>query len=145
MTSLPPTRLLREFPVEAGSELKPGDPVSIEIFKIGEKVDISGTSKGKGFQGVVKRHGFGGGRASHGSKLHRVPGSIGQSASPSKVLKGMRGPGQMGNVRITMKNLKVIEIEPDKSLLLVKGAVPGSRGSTLLIHRSPTGRNAGDE
>ena len=108
-------------------------------------MDISGTSKGKGFQGVIKRHGFGGGRASHGGKLHRGPGSIGQSASPSKVFKGMRGPGQMGNTKITLKNAKVVEIEPEKSLMLIKGSVPGSRGATVMISKSRVGVNAGGE
>jgi large subunit ribosomal protein L3 len=142
---VPPTRIIREFPVSADSEIKPGDSVSVEIFKIGEKVNITGTSKGKGFQGVIKRHGFGGGRASHGGKLHRGPGSIGQSASPAKVFKGMRGPGQMGNVKITLKNAKVVEIEPEKSLMLVKGSVPGSRGTTIMISKSLTGVVAGAE
>jgi large subunit ribosomal protein L3 len=136
---VPPTRLRREFPLiesEGEAEMKPGDPVSVEIFNDVKTVDISGVSKGKGFQGVIKRHGFGGGRASHGSMFHRAPGSIGQSATPSKVLRGMRGPGQMGNRNTTVKNVRVIRVDSEKSLLLVRGAVPGSRGSTLLIRRS---------
>jgi large subunit ribosomal protein L3 len=137
---VPPTRVLKEFRLEEGSELKAGDPVLVDIFQDVEKVDIIGTSKGKGFQGVMKRHGFGGGRATHGSMFHRAPGSIGMSASPSKVLRGMRGPGQMGNRRITQKNLKVVRVDAAKNLLLVKGAVPGARGSTVLIRKSKTGK-----
>jgi large subunit ribosomal protein L3 len=112
----------------------------VDIFQDVEKVDVIGTSKGKGFQGVMKRHGFGGGRATHGSMFHRAPGSIGQSAWPSKVLKGMRGPGQMGNKRITQKNLRVVRVDAAKNLLLVKGAVPGSAGSAVLIRKSKTGK-----
>lgn len=133
---VPPTRMLREFRLLAESELKPGDPVSVEIFRGITTVDVIGTSKGKGFQGVMRRHGFGGGRATHGSMFHRAPGSIGQSAYPSKVLRGMRGPGQMGNVRVTVKNLDVVRVDEEKNLLLVRGAVPGAKGSPLLIRRS---------
>ena len=133
---VPPTRLLREFRVDPGTEVKPGDSVLVDIFKEVSKVDIVGTSKGKGFQGVIKRHGFGGGRASHGSMHHRAPGSIGASATPSRVFPGMKGPGQMGNKRITVKNLKVVKIDEERNLLLVKGAVPGARGTRLMIRRS---------
>jgi large subunit ribosomal protein L3 len=130
---VPPTRLLREFRLLAESELKPGDSVSVDIFAEVGKVDVIGTSKGKGFQGVMKRHGFGGGRATHGSMFHRAPGSIGQSASPSKVLRGMRGPGRMGGKRITVKNMAVVRVDAERNLLLVRGAVPGSKGTTLTI------------
>jgi large subunit ribosomal protein L3 len=133
---VPPTRLLREFAVEADAEVKAGDSLLVDIFEGIDKVDVIGTSKGKGFQGVMKRHGFGGGRATHGSMFHRAPGSIGQSAFPSKVLKGMRGPGQMGSKRITVKNLRIVRIDMDKNLLLVRGAVPGSVGSTVMIRKS---------
>ncbi len=133
---VPPTRLRREFRLVEESEIKPGDSVSVEIFKDGDKVDVCGSSKGKGFQGVIKRHHFGGGKATHGSMHHRAPGSIGQSATPSKVLRGMRGPGQMGNVRVTVKNLRIVRVDPEKSLLLVRGAVPGCVGSHVLIRRS---------
>jgi len=133
---VPPTRVLREFRLDDDAEVKPGDPVSVSIFEGVDKVDVIGSSKGKGFQGVMKRHGFGGGRATHGSMFHRAPGSIGQSAFPSKVFKGMRGAGQMGNARITVKNLKVIRIDAEKNLLMVRGAVPGARGSRVLIRRS---------
>jgi large subunit ribosomal protein L3 len=133
---VPPTRLLKEFKLAGGSELKPGDAVAVDIFEGVGKVDIIGTSKGKGFQGVIKRHGFHGGRATHGSMFHRAPGSIGQSATPSKVMRGMKGPGQMGSRRISVKNLKVVRVDAEKNLLLVRGAVPGARGTTLFVHRS---------
>lgn len=133
---VPPSRLLREFRLLGESELKPGDSVSVEIFRDTTKVDVIGASKGKGFQGVMRRHGFGGGRATHGSMFHRAPGSIGQSAFPSRVLRGMRAPGQMGGDRVTVKNLEVVRVDADKNLLLVRGAVPGAKGSTLLIRRS---------
>jgi large subunit ribosomal protein L3 len=135
---VPPTRILREFVLEEGSEAKAGDPVLVDIFEGVEKVDVIGTSKGKGFQGVIKRHGFGGGRATHGSMFHRAPGSIGMSATPSKVLRGMRGPGQMGNKRITVKNLKIERIDAERNLLMVRGAVPGASGSTVMIRKSKT-------
>ena len=133
---VPPTRVLREFRLLGDDEVKPGDAISVDIFEGVEKVDVIGTSKGKGFQGVIKRHGFGGGKATHGSMHHRSPGSIGQSAYPSKVMKGMRGPGQMGNKRITTKNLQVVRVDPEKNLLLLRGAVPGARGATVVIRRS---------
>ena len=133
---VPPTRVRREFALIGDAEVKAGDAVSVKIFEDVSNVDIIGTSKGRGFQGVMKRHGFGGGKATHGSMHHRGPGSIGQSAWPSKVMKGMRGPGQMGNKRITCKNLKIVRIDEEKNLLLVRGSVPGSRGTTLMIRRS---------
>lgn len=133
---VPPTRLLREFALAAGAEAKPGDPVSVEIFNGVSQVDVIGTSKGKGFQGVMRRHGFAGGQATHGSMFHRAPGSIGQSAFPSRVLLGMRGPGHMGNARITVKNLRIIRLDAERNLLVVRGAVPGAIGSMLLIRKS---------
>jgi large subunit ribosomal protein L3 len=136
---VPPTRLLREFGIGEDSELKPGDTVLVDIFEGVAKVDVIGTTKGKGFQGVMKRHGFGGGRATHGSMFHRAPGSIGQAAYPSKVLRGMKGPGQYGNTRVTAKNLRVVRIDAEKNLMLVEGSVPGHNGSTLLIRRSKGG------
>ena len=133
---VPPTRLLREFPVDESSEAKAGDSVLVDIFEGVAQVDVIGTSKGKGFQGVMKRHGFSGGKATHGSMHHRGPGSIGMAAYPAKVLKGMRGPGQHGNVRVTAKNLKVLRVDKERNLLLVEGSVPGAKGSTLVIRRS---------
>lgn len=140
---VPPTRLRREFALIGDDEVKAGDAVSVKIFEGVSNVDIVGTSKGRGFQGVIKRHGFKGGRATHGSMFHRSPGSIGQSASPSKVMKGMRGPGQMGNKRITCKNVKIVRIDEEKNLLLVQGSVPGSRGTALMIRRSKSAATAG--
>ena len=133
---VPPTRLRREFPVDASSELKPGDKVLVDIFEGVGKVDVIGTSKGKGFQGVMRRHNFGGGQGSHGSMFHRAPGSIGSSAFPSRVFKGMRGAGHMGSAQITVKNLKVIRIDKDKHLLMVRGAVPGAVGVAVTLHKS---------
>ncbi len=139
---VPPTRVLREFALVGDEAVNAGDAVSVKIFEDVAKVDVIGTSKGRGFQGVMKRHGFSGGRATHGSMFHRGPGSIGQSAWPSKVIKGMRGPGRMGHARITCKNLKVMRIDEEKNLLLVRGSVPGARGTTLLIRRSRSGKAA---
>lgn len=136
---VPPTRVRREFALVGDDEVKAGDAVSVKIFADVSNVDIVGTSKGRGFQGVIKRHGFGGGGATHGSMFHRAPGSIGQSAWPSKVMRGMRGPGHMGNRRITCKNLTIMRIDEEKNLLLVRGSVPGSRGTTLMIRRSKSG------
>jgi len=140
---VPPTRLRKEFRVVPGtvgdaedSGVKPGDPVSVEIFQDIKKVDVVGISKGKGFQGVIKRHHFGGGKATHGSMHHRGPGSIGQSAYPSKVFKGMRGPGRMGTDKITLKNVRIIRVDTEKNLLLVRGSVPGCNGSTVFVYRA---------
>jgi large subunit ribosomal protein L3 len=136
---VPPTRLRREFRVPADSPVKAGDAVLVDIFNGVPKVDVIGTSKGRGFQGVVRRHGFRGGRATHGSMFHRAPGSIGSSAFPSRVMRGMRAAGHMGNRRITVKNLDVVRIDVERNLLLVRGSVPGSTGRTLLIRKSRTG------
>ena len=136
--SVPPTRLKREFGIDAGSKLAPGDKVLVDIFEGVVKVDVIGTSKGKGFQGVMRRHNFAGGAGSHGSMFHRAPGSIGSSAFPSRVFKGMRGTGQMGSERVTVKNLKVIRIDKDNNLLMLRGAVPGAVGAALALHKSKT-------
>jgi large subunit ribosomal protein L3 len=139
---VPPTRVRREFRVEAGSELKAGDKVLVDIFDGVGKVDVIGTSKGKGFQGVMRRHNFGGGQGSHGSMFHRAPGSIGSSAFPSRVFKGMRGAGHMGSDRVTVKNLRVIRIDKDKNLLMVRGAVPGAVGVAVTLHKSKAAKPA---
>jgi large subunit ribosomal protein L3 len=139
---VPPTRLRREFAVDAGSELKPGDKVLVDIFEGVGKVDVIGTSKGKGFQGVMRRHNFGGGAGSHGSMFHRAPGSIGSSAFPSRVFKGMRAAGHMGSAQVTVKNLKVVRIDKDKNLLMVRGAVPGAVGVAVTLHKSKGGKPA---
>jgi large subunit ribosomal protein L3 len=133
---VPPTRLRKEFAIDAGSTLKPGDKVLVDIFDGVGKVDVIGTSKGKGFQGVMRRHNFGGGQGSHGSMFHRAPGSIGSSAFPSRVFKGMRAAGHMGDHQVTVKNLKVIRIDKDKNLLMLRGAVPGAVGVAVTLHRS---------
>jgi large subunit ribosomal protein L3 len=128
----PALRHLREFRDEAG-ELQVGDTVTVEAFAKGDKVKVSGVSKGKGFQGTVKRHNFSRGPVSHGSHNVRAPGSIGASATPSRVFKGIRGPGQMGNERVTQKGLEVVDVIADQNLLLLRGSVPGPKGSTVEI------------
>lgn len=128
-----PHKILREFRVDEGSELKSGDVLTVSQIEEGTQVDVVGTSKGRGFQGVVKRHGFHGGPASHGSKTGNLPGSVGQSAYPNRVFKGTRLPGQMGNVRVTAANLRVVKIDTDRNLVLIRGAVPGSRNSIVMI------------
>lgn len=133
---VPPTRVQREFRLDPGAEAKPGDRVLVSIFEGVARVDVVGTSKGKGFQGVMKRHNFRGGASSHGSMFHRAPGSIGASAFPSRVFKGMRSTGHMGSDRVTVKNLKVVRVDAERNLLLVRGAVPGPTGSHVLIRRS---------
>jgi large subunit ribosomal protein L3 len=134
---VPATRVRRELKVKAGGETpKPGDTVNVSIFADGERVDVIGTSKGKGFQGVVKRHHFKGGRMSHGSMFHRAPGSIGASSYPSRVVKGMRMGGHMGSDRVTVRNLKVLRVDAENNLLLVEGAVPGGANSILVIRKA---------
>ena len=128
---------MREFRIEDGADgLQPGDRVLAEEFRPKEKIDVIGTSKGKGFQGVVKRHNFRGGRATHGSMFHRAPGSIGQSASPSRVFKGVRLPGRMGGKRVTVRGLEIVEVQADDNVILVKGAVPGAKGGFVAIRRA---------
>ncbi|HET9402117.1 MAG TPA: 50S ribosomal protein L3 [Candidatus Acidoferrales bacterium] len=132
-----PVRLLREFRVEAkGDETKVGDRVLVDRFEPGEYVDVSGVSKGKGFQGGVKRWHYRGGDASHGSMFHRAPGGIGASSFPSRVWKGQHFPGHMGNQRVTSKNLRVVKIDAEENLLLVNGAVPGPNGAYVEIRKS---------
>ena len=135
-----PCRVLREFAVGKDDDAKVGDAIKVTVFSAHDKVQVSGISKGKGFAGVIKRHGFGGGRATHGSMFHRAPGSIGQSAFPSRVLPGMRAPGRMGGDRVTLKNLEVVEVIEDEDLLLVKGAVPGANGSYVEIVKSESAK-----
>jgi large subunit ribosomal protein L3 len=134
---VPPTRVRRELRVKpGGDELKAGDQVSVSIFADGERVDVIGTSRGKGFQGVVKRHHFKGGRATHGSMFHRAPGSIGASSYPSRVVRGMRMAGHMGNAGVTVRNLKVLRVDKENDLLLVEGAVPGGPNSIVVIRKA---------
>lgn len=132
-----PVRYLREFRLAPGEEgLQPGERILAEHFKPRERVDVLGTSKGKGFQGVVKRHNFHGGGATHGSMFHRAPGSIGQSAYPARVFKGVRLPGRMGGNRVTVQGLEIVEVHPDDDVILVRGAVPGARGGYVAIRRA---------
>jgi large subunit ribosomal protein L3 len=128
----PPVRHLVEFRDEAG-ELAVGDEVRVDVFEPGELVKISGVSKGKGFQGTIKRHNFSRGPASHGSHNVRAPGSIGASATPSRVFKGIKGPGRMGGKRVTQRGLEVVEVIADRNLLLVRGAVPGPKNATVEV------------
>jgi large subunit ribosomal protein L3 len=128
----PPMRHLVEFRGEAG-ELTVGEHVTVEVFEPGQQVKISGVSKGKGFQGTIKRHNFSRGPSSHGSHNVRAPGSIGASATPSRVFKGIRGPGRMGGKRVTQRGLQVVEVIPADNLLLVRGAVPGPKGGTVEV------------
>lgn len=133
--SLPPCRVLREFRVEDGAEVNVGDKVSVSLFAPGDNVSVVGTSKGKGFQGVIKRHHFRGGAATHGSMFHRAPGSIGASAFPSRVLKGMRAAGHMGSDRVTVRNLQVVKVDAESNLLVIRGSVPGAGGGYVIIRK----------
>ena len=129
-----PVRTLAEVPYSGDANV--GDRVQVDIFKPGDSIDVVGQSKGKGFQGVVKRHGFGGGRESHGSMFHRAPGSIGASSYPSRVVKGMRAAGRMGGDRVTTRNLKVVQVDAENNLLVLRGAVPGAPGGYVVIRKA---------
>jgi large subunit ribosomal protein L3 len=134
-------RFLREFPAADLVEAKVGDRVDVGQFKAGDMVNVTGVSRGKGFAGVVKRHHFAGGPKTHGqSDRHRAPGSVGATTTPGRVFKGLRMAGQMGNRRVTVRNLEVVEADPERNLLLVKGAVPGARNGLLLIRKSVGGK-----
>jgi len=130
---LPPLRFLREFRVKE-PEVKEGEKVTVEVFEVGEHVDVIGTSKGRGFAGAVKRYGFRGGPKTHGqSDRQRAPGSRGAGTTPGRVFKGSRGPGHMGNARVTSQNLKVVLVDPERNLIGVRGSVPGARGGVVMI------------
>lgn len=131
-----PKKSLREFRIEKSSELKPGDELRANMFEAGDRVDVTGTSKGKGFAGGVKRHGWAGGPSTHGSNFHRAPGSIGQSASPGRVIKGKPMPGHMGNARVSVQNLEIVNVDDTKNLLIVRGAVPGANGTLVVVKKS---------
>ena len=132
--NLPPLRHLREIRTDDAASYEVGQVIDVSIFQEGERVDVTGTSKGRGFAGVVKRHGFGGGPKTHGqSDRHRAPGSIGATSTPGRVFKGLRMAGRMGGERVTVQNLEVMRVDPERNLLVVKGAVPGARGGLLLI------------
>ncbi|ACY99848.1 50S ribosomal protein L3 [Thermomonospora curvata] len=135
-----PRRYLTEVRTDDASEYTLGQEITVEIFKAGEKVDVTGTTKGKGTAGVMKRHGFGGLGASHGTqRKHRSPGSIGGCATPGRVFKGLRMAGRMGNVRKTVQNLTIHAVDPDKGLLLIKGAIPGPNGGLVLVRDAVKG------
>jgi large subunit ribosomal protein L3 len=131
-----PVRFLREVRLKAGDDTKVGDKVLVDGFAADELVDVTGVSKGRGFAGFMKRHHFGGGGASHGSMFHRAPGSIGASAYPSRVLKGMRAAGHMGVDRVTVRNLRVVQVLPEENALLVGGAVPGPKGGYVIVRKA---------
>ena len=143
---VPPTRVRREIPLAAAKDAgkdaaetavpKAGDQLDVTMFKAGDRVDVIGTTRGKGFQGVMKRHNFGGGAATHGSMFHRAPGSIGASSFPSRVVKGMRAAGHMGSTRVTTRNLKIVKVDAENNLLVLHGAVPGAPGGYLVIRRA---------
>ncbi|MBZ5499610.1 MAG: 50S ribosomal protein L3 [Acidobacteriia bacterium] len=135
---VPPVRILREFRSDDSAEpLKVGDQILVnQVFHPEDKVDVVGISKGRGFAGLVKRHHFGGGAATHGSMFHRAPGSIGASAFPSRVLPGMRAAGHMGNARVTVQNLRVVRIQDQENLLVIKGAVPGRNGGYVIVTKA---------
>jgi large subunit ribosomal protein L3 len=133
--SVAPTRHLREFAVDDVSAVQVGQTFDLSIFAVGEKVSVAGTSKGRGFQGVVRRYHFAGGPAAHGSKFHRQPGSIGNRTFPGRVFAGKRMPGHMGARRVTVSNLEIAQIVPEKNLLLIRGAIPSHNGALVEIHK----------
>jgi large subunit ribosomal protein L3 len=138
-SNLPALRILREFRMDDGdlARFQEGDKVTVELFAVGEMVDVTGTSKGRGFAGVVKRHGFRGGPKTHGqSDRQRAPGSIGQCTTPGKVFKGMRMAGRMGGERVTVQGLRIVLVDPERNLLAVEGAVPGAKGGLLVIQQA---------
>ena len=134
-----PVRKLAEFEIEEGESWTAGDQVKVSMFQEQEYVDVVGTGKGKGFQGVMKRHNFRGGRASHGSMFHRAPGSIGGSSFPSRVYPGMKGTGRLGGKRITMKNLLVVKVDEEKNLIYLRGSVPGAENGYVALKRAKRG------
>ena len=136
---VPPMRRLAEFTVAADDEAKAGDQIKASVFEVDDYVDVVGRGKGKGFQGVMRRHGFGGGRATHGSMFHRAPGSVGQASDPSRVFPGVRLPGQMGAKRVTAKNLRVVKVDEEKNLLFLRGSVPGPNSGYLAIRTAKRG------
>jgi large subunit ribosomal protein L3 len=137
--NLPPYRNLQEFKVDDAAAFQPGQLIDVGIFSGVACVNVTGATKGKGFQGVVKRHKFHGGKDTHGSMSHRVPGSIGMAAYPARVLKGTKLPGRMGHARFTAKNLKIVDIDTENGILLVRGAVPGARNTILRVTASTSG------
>ncbi len=131
-----PLAILKEFKVTEDAGLAVGQQITAELFAVGDKVHVTGSSKGHGFTGVVKRHNFGGGRKTHGCTTHDAPGSIGASADPSRVMRGKKMPGQHGNQQRQVRNLKVVDVRPDMNLVLVKGAVPGANGGIVILEKA---------
>ena len=135
-----PRRILREFRVAAPEQFKPGQELGVELFQAGEEIVVSGRSRGKGFQGVMKRHGFAGGPKSHGSNFRRRPGSIGTIRGSGRVFKGQRMAGRSGNERITVKGIKVLKVDPERQLIVLQGAVPGAKGGILELRKADGNR-----
>jgi len=140
-SKLPLKKHLREFRTEEIADVKVGDEIKLDVFETGDKIDVQGTSKGKGFQGVIKRHGQSRGPMGHGSMYHRRPGSMGSTSTPGRVFKGKKLPGHMGCQTITIQNLDVVRIDTDKNVILVKGSVPGAKGAILKIKKSVKSSN----
>jgi len=134
-------RHVQEVSVENPGEYSVGQEVKLDLFSVGERVDVVGLTKGRGFAGVIKRHGFHGGRKTHGSKSHRIPGSIGCSAYPARVIKGKKMPGQYGVARKTARNLEIVDIRPDDNLILVRGAIPGAKSALVTIQKLKSAGN----
>lgn len=131
-----PKRILKEIRVENVDDYDIGQILGANLFKPGDIVDVTGTTKGKGYQGVMKRHGFGGGRATHGSMFHRAPGAIGAHTEPGRVFKGKKLPGQMGHKRVTVQNLQIVDVDSDRNILLIRGAVPGAKNGAILLRNA---------
>ena len=129
-------KIMREFVIDNPDDYKLGQKISVDMFSIGEHVNVSGKSKGRGFSGVIKRHGFHGGKKTHGSHSHRIPGSIGCSAWPAKVIKGKKMPGRYGNVKKTVKKLEIIDIRSEENIMIVKGATPGSKSGLVYVAKA---------
>jgi large subunit ribosomal protein L3 len=128
--------ILKEMDVENPEDFSPGQEITVDIFKVGERVEVIGKTKGRGFSGVMKRHGFRGGKKTHGSHSHRIPGSIGCSAWPAKVIRGKKMPGHYGNANQTVRNLEIFDIRPKENLILLKGAVPGHKSGFVTIRKA---------
>lgn len=138
---VPPMKVLREFQVDNPGEVEVGQSFDLTVFDEGEVVDVSGTSKGKGFQGVVRRYGYRGGPAAHGSQFHRQPGSIGQGTTPGRVFPGKKMPGHMGAKMVTIRNLTISKVLPEKNLVLIKGAIPSHNGALVTIKKTGFGKS----
>jgi large subunit ribosomal protein L3 len=131
-----PARVLKEIRVEDVDAYEVGQVLTAELFKPGDRVDVTGVSRGKGYQGVIKRHGFGGGPGGHGSMFHRKPGAIGAAEAPGRIFKGKKLPGQMGNKRVTVQNLQVVEVDLERNIIMLRGAVPGGKNGALVLRNA---------